>query len=56
MSVVSHGGKYAMLFISGDGDDNLVYYVDLEKEGPINGKLSLNPIITEFKASYTVRN
>lgn len=55
-TAVSHDGKYVFIFIDEKGDDNLVYYVDLEKNGEITGKLSLKPIITEFNNTYSVRS
>lgn len=52
---MSHDGKYVIVFVDEKGDDNLVYYVDLEKNGEITKKLSLTPIITEFGDIYVVR-
>lgn len=54
-TAVSHDGKYVIVFVDEKGDDNLVYYVDLEKNGEITKKLSLTPIITEFGDIYVVR-
>lgn len=34
--------------------DNLLYFADLEKNGPITGKIPLTPIVTEFEADYDV--
>lgn len=34
--------------------DNLLYFANLEKNGPITGKIPLTPIVTEFDADYDV--
>lgn len=52
---MSHDGKYVIVFVDEKGDDTLVYYVDLEKNGEITKKMSLIPIIAEFKDIYVVR-
>lgn len=52
---VSHDGKYLIVYVDEKGDETLVYYADLEKNGEITKKLSLNPIITEFNNTYAVR-
>lgn len=51
---MSHDGKYVIVFVDEKGDDNLVFYVDLEKNGEITKKLSLTPIISEFNNTYAV--
>lgn len=53
---MSHDGKYAFVFVDEKGDDTLLYYVDLEKNSEITGKLSLTPIVTEFNNTYSVRS
>lgn len=53
--MVSDDGKYAIVFVDEKGDDNLLYYADLDESGEITKKLSLTPIITEFKNTYSVR-
>lgn len=53
--MVSDDGKYAIVFVNEKGDDNLLYYADLDESGEITKKLSLTPIITEFKNTYSVR-
>lgn len=54
--VVSDDGKYAIVYVDEKGDNNLVYFADIEKNGEITKKLSLTPIITEFENSYSVRD
>lgn len=53
-TTVSDDGKYLLVYVDASGDGNLVYYVDLEKNGKISNALSLTPIITEFKSDYAV--
>lgn len=53
---MSHDGKYVIVYVDEKGDDNLVYYADLEKNGEITKKLTLTPIITEFNNTYSVRS
>lgn len=36
-------------------DNNALYFADLEKNGEINGKIPLTPIVPEFKNSYEVK-
>ncbi|XP_031619279.1 prolyl endopeptidase-like [Contarinia nasturtii] len=49
---VSDCGKYLIVTIVKACRDNLLYFADLEKNGPINGKIPLTPIVTEFEADY----
>lgn len=52
---VSDCGKYLFLIIIKDCRDNLVYFADLEENGPITGKLKITPIVTKFESDYDVR-
>lgn len=53
-AVVSDCGKYLILLIIKDCRDNLLYFADLEKNGEINGKIDVTPIVTKFEADYDV--
>ncbi|XP_031624415.1 prolyl endopeptidase-like isoform X2 [Contarinia nasturtii] len=49
---ISHCGKYLIVTSTITTSDNLVFFADLEQNGPINGKISLIPIITKFEADF----
>lgn len=51
---MSDCGKYLIVSIVKACRDNLLYFADLEKNGEITGKISLTPVVTEFKADYDV--
>lgn len=51
---VSDCGKFLIVSIVKACRDNLLYFADLEKNGPITGKIELTPIVTEFEADYDV--
>lgn len=51
---MSDCGKYLIVPIVKACRDNLLYFADLEKNGPITGKIPLTPIVTEFEADYDV--
>lgn len=53
-TTVSHGGKYVMVFVSGDDDENRVYFTDLEKLGNITGKLPLTAVVNGLESSFAV--
>lgn len=52
---MSQDGKYVIVFVSGDDDENRVYFTDLKKLGKITGKLPLTPVINGLKSSFVVR-
>lgn len=52
-ATVSSSGKY-LIVSPRNGSQNLVYFANLEENGPISGKIKLTPIVTEFEASYGV--
>lgn len=54
-TTVAHGGKYVIVFVTGDDDENRVYFTDLEKLGKITGKLPLAPVVNGLEASFVVR-
>lgn len=43
-----------MIFVTGDDDENRVYFTDLEKLGEITGKLPLTTLINGLKSSFGV--
>ncbi|XP_055295103.1 prolyl endopeptidase-like [Sitodiplosis mosellana] len=49
-ATVSSCGKY--LIVISELGNQLLYYADLQKNGPINGKIPLTPIVTKFEADY----
>jgi len=50
-ATVSSCGKY--LIVSPlNGSQNLVQFANLKENGPINGKITLIPIVTKFEAGY----
>lgn len=51
---MTHGGKYALVFVTGDDDENRVYFTDLEKLGKITGKLPLTPVVNGLKSNFVV--
>lgn len=54
-SQLSDCGKYLILTIQSDSNNNLLYFADLENAGEIRDKLPIRPIVTEFEAQYEVR-
>ncbi|XP_031639763.1 prolyl endopeptidase-like [Contarinia nasturtii] len=48
---MSDCGKYLILMAE-VGENQLLYFADLESNGPITGKIPLTQIVTEFDASY----
>lgn len=50
---MSSCGKY-LIVTPGSGEQNLLYFTDLEKNGPITGKMTLTKIVTKFEADYEV--
>lgn len=53
-AAISHDGKYVLVFVTGNDDENRVYFTDLEKLGKITGKLPLTPVVNGLKASFVV--
>lgn len=53
-ATVSHGGKYVIVFVTGDNDENRVYFTDLEKLGSITEKLPLTPVVNGLESSFGV--
>lgn len=51
---VSHCGKYLILTVNKDLQENLLYFADLEEIGEIKGKIFVEPIIAKFDAYYDV--
>lgn len=53
-AVVSDCGRYLIMMIVEGCRDNLLYFADLEKNGPITGKIPVTPVVTKFEADYDV--
>lgn len=53
-TLISHCGKYLILQLATAGPYDRMYYVDLEQNGEINGKLLIKPIATELNGSHAV--
>lgn len=53
-TLISHCGKYLILYLTLVGPDDQMYYVDLEQNGEINGKLTIKPIVTELNGGHMV--
>lgn len=51
---VSDNGRYLILFVTVSKVQNILYFADLEKNGPINGKIPLMQIATKTGAVYNV--
>lgn len=51
---MTQDGKYVILFVTDENDDNQVYFTDLEKHGKITGKLPLTPVLNELEATFEV--
>lgn len=52
-ATVSSCGKY--LIVIPESGHQLLYFADLEKNGRINGKITLTPVVTKFEAEYDVK-
>lgn len=52
--MTSDCGKYLIVSLDTAGPDTLLYYIDLEQNAEINGKMSVKPIVTDVNASYSV--
>ncbi|XP_055295101.1 prolyl endopeptidase-like [Sitodiplosis mosellana] len=50
-AVVSSCGKY-LIVLSGPTTDNVLYFADLSKNGPIIGIIPLTPIVTKPESTY----
>lgn len=51
---MSDCGKYLIIYLASAGPDNLVYYIDLEENREITGKLPIKPIVTDLNGGYSV--
>lgn len=51
---MSDCGKYLIIYLSTDDLENQLYYVDLEQNGEIKGKMSVQPIVTEINGGFAV--
>lgn len=47
-------GKYLVISLATAGPDNRLYYIDLEQNGEITGRMAVKPIVTDGNASYSV--
>lgn len=51
---MTNGGKYVLIFVVGDEEDNPVYFTDLEKLGQITGKLPLTLVVNGANSYFMV--
>lgn len=51
---MSDCGKYLIIYLSTDDSEDQLYYVDLERNGEINGRMSVKPIVTEVNGAFAV--
>lgn len=50
---MSSNGKYLIITPS-EGSKDVLYFADLEKIGPVTGKINLTPIVTKPEATFEV--